>query len=139
MACIIQHNGGIDWLLNFATSKLKTKKGAEFGIAGLVSVADIATANNTISIIMTGPLAKDIADEYKIDPRKSASLLDIFASCWQGIVPYGGQMLVASGLAAISPVSIIPYSFYPIALGICGVLAILLNFPRYNKVNNKNK
>lgn len=139
MIGIIQHNGGIDWLLNFATSKLKTKKGAEFGIAGLVSVADIATANNTISIIMTGPLAKDIADEYKIDPRKSASLLDIFASCWQGIVPYGGQMLVASGLAAISPVSIIPYSFYPIALGICGVLAILLNFPRYNKVNNKNK
>ncbi|KRG12368.1 sodium:proton antiporter [Virgibacillus soli] len=139
MIGIIQHNGGIDWLLNFVTSKLKTKKGAEFGIAGLVSVADIATANNTISIIMTGPLAKDIADEYKIDPRKSASLLDIFASCWQGIVPYGGQMLVASGLAAISPVSIIPYSFYPIALGICGVLAILLNFPRYNKVNNKNK
>ncbi|GIN73869.1 sodium:proton antiporter [Bacillus sp. J14TS2] len=139
MIGIIQHNGGIDWLLNFVTSKLKTKKGAEFGIAGLVSVADIATANNTISIIMTGPLAKNIADEYKIDPRKSASLLDIFASCWQGLVPYGGQMLVASGLAAISPVSIIPFSFYPMALGICGILAILFNFPRHRHTNSKNK
>ncbi|MBO0993924.1 Na+/H+ antiporter NhaC family protein [Bacillus sp. SD088] len=139
MIGIIQHNGGIDWLLNFIKSKLKTKKGAEFGIAGLVSVTDIATANNTISIIMTGPLAKDIADEYKIDPRKSASLLDIFAGCWQGIVPYGGQMLVASGLAAISPVSIIPFSFYPMALGICGILAILFNFPRHRHTNSKNK
>ncbi|MCJ7841054.1 Na+/H+ antiporter NhaC family protein [Lederbergia sp. NSJ-179] len=138
MIGIIQHNGGIDWLLNFVTSKLRTKKGAEFGIAGLVSVADIATANNTISIIMTGPLAKDIADEYKIDPRKSASILDIFASCFQGIVPYGGQMLVASGLAAISPVSIIPYSFYPMALGICGILAIFLDFPRHHKAGTNN-
>lgn len=133
MIGIIQHNGGIDWLLNFIKSKLKTKKGAEFGIAGLVSVTDIATANNTISIIMTGPLAKDIADEYKIDPRKSASLLDIFAGCWQGIVPYGGQMLVVSGLAAISPVSIIPFSFYPMALGVCGILAILFNFPKHRQ------
>ncbi len=136
MIGIIQHNGGIDWLLHFVTSKLRTKKGAEFGIAGLVSVADIATANNTISIIMTGPLAKNIADEYKIDPRKSASILDIFASCWQGIVPYGGQMLVASGLAAISPVSIMPFSFYPMALGICGILAILFDFPRFHKKNS---
>ena len=117
MIGIIQHNGGIQWLLNTVSSKIKSKKGAEFGIAGLVSLTDIATANNTISIIATGPLAKNIADQYEIDPRKSASILDIFASCWQGLVPYGGQMLVASGLAAISPISILPYSFYPILLG----------------------
>lgn len=131
MIGIIQHNGGIQWLLNFVSSKIKSKKGAEFGIAGLVSVTDIATANNTISIVATGPLAKNIADKYEIDPRKSASILDIFAGCWQGLVPYGGQMLVASGLAAISPISIIPYSFYPILLGICGTIAILIGFPKF--------
>ncbi|MFD1849900.1 Na+/H+ antiporter NhaC family protein [Oceanobacillus bengalensis] len=130
---IIEHNGGIQWLLNTVTRKIKTKKGAEFGIAGLVSAADIATANNTISIIMTGPLAKNIADEYNIDPRKSASILDIFAGCWQGLVPYGGQMLAAAGLAAISPISILPYSFYPITLGICGIIAILIGFPKFKK------
>ncbi|NCU16834.1 Na+/H+ antiporter NhaC family protein [Pallidibacillus pasinlerensis] len=131
MIGIIQHNGGIQWLLNFVSSKIKSKKGAEFGIAGLVSVTDIATANNTISIVATGPLAKNIADKYEIDPRKSASILDIFPGCWQGLVPYGGQMLVASGLAAISPISILPYSFYPILLGICGTIAILIGFPKF--------
>jgi Na+/H+ antiporter NhaC len=137
MIGIIQHNGGIQWLLNFVTSKIKTKKGAEFGIAGLVSVTDLATANNTISIIITGPLAKNIADEYQIDPRKSASILDIFSSGWQGLVPYGGQMLVASGLAAISPLSILTYSYYPIAILICGIIAILIGFPRLER--NKGK
>lgn len=137
MIGIIQHNGGIQWLLNFVTSKIKTKKGAEFGIAGLVSVTDLATANNTISIIITGPLAKNIADEYQIDPRKSASILDIFSSSWQGLVPYGGQMLVASGLAAISPFSILAYSYYPITILICGIIAILIGFPRFER--NKGK
>ena len=139
MIGIIQHNGGINWLLNKVTSRIKTKKGAEFGIAGLVSTADIATANNTISIIMTGPLAKDIADEYHIDPRKSASLLDIFAGAWQGLVPYGGQMLAASGLAAISPISILSYSFYPIILAICGVIAILIGFPKMKASGQQRK
>src|SRR5699024_11026386 len=85
---MIHHNGGIDYLLRVVKRRVKTKKGAEFGIAGLVSAADIATANNTIAIIMTGPLAKEIADEYEIDPRKSASLLDTFSSCFQGLIPY---------------------------------------------------
>ncbi|AVR00281.1 sodium:proton antiporter [Oceanobacillus iheyensis] len=133
MIGIIQHNGGIQWLLNFVTRRIKTKKGAELGIAGLVSATDIATANNTISIIVTGPLAKNISDEYDIDPRKSASILDIFAGGWQGIVPYGGQMLAAAGLAAISPISILPYSFYPIAIILCGIVAILIGFPKYKK------
>ncbi|WP_058308580.1 Na+/H+ antiporter NhaC family protein [Gracilibacillus massiliensis] len=128
---IIQHNGGIDYLLHFVKNRIKSKKGAEFGIAGLVSVADISTANNTISIIMTGPLAKNIANEYHVDPRKSASILDIFAAAWQGIVPYGGQMLAVAGLASISPLTIMPYSFYPVLLGICGVIAILIGFPRF--------
>ncbi|SHM58614.1 Na+/H+ antiporter NhaC family protein [Gracilibacillus kekensis] len=128
---MIQHNGGIEYLLQFVKNRIKSKKGAEFGIAGLVSVADISTANNTISIIMTGPLAKNIANEYDVDPRKSASILDIFAACWQGIVPYGGQMLAVAGLASISPLAIMPYSFYPVLLGICGVIAILIGFPQF--------
>ena len=134
MVEIIKHNGGIDYLLNFVTSRIKTKKGAEVGIASLVSVTDVATSNNTISIIITGPLAKNIADEYNIDPRKSASILDIFASCFQGVIPYGGQLLAASGLAAISPVSIIPYSFYPVLLGICGLVAIAIGYPKFRQV-----
>lgn len=130
---IIQHNGGIEYLLRVITSKVKTKKGAEFGIAGLVSAADIATANNTIAIIITGPVAKRIADEYGIDPRKSASLLDTFSSVWQGVLPYGVQVLAAAGLAAISPLSIIVYSFYPVLMGICCVVAILIGYPRFKK------
>lgn len=130
---MIQHNGGIDYLLRVLTSRVKTKKGAEFGIAGLVSAADIATANNTIAIIITGPIVKEIAEEYDIDPRKSASLLDTFSSCWQGILPYGPQLLVASGLAAISPVSIIGYSFYPILMGICCTIAIMIGYPKLKK------
>lgn len=130
---IIKYNGGIDYLLHFVTSKIRSKKGAEFGIASLVSVADIATANNTISIIITGPLAKNIADEYEIDGRKSASILDLFSSCWQGIVPYGGQLLAAASIASISPVSILPYSFYPILMGICGVIAILVGYPKLQR------
>ncbi|MEV9640591.1 Na+/H+ antiporter NhaC family protein [Mammaliicoccus sciuri] len=134
---VIQHNGGIDYLLRMITSKIQTKKGAEFGIAGLVSAADIATANNTIAIIITGPVVKHIADEYEIDPRKSASLLDTFSSVWQGVLPYGVQMLAASGLAAISPVSIIMYSFYPVLMGICCVIAILVGFPRFKGAEKK--
>ena len=90
---IIQHNGGIEWLLNFVRSKVTTKRGAEFGIAGLVSATDIATANNTISIIMSGPLAKNITDEYDVDPRKSASLLDIFARVLSRFLPYSPQVI----------------------------------------------
>ncbi len=130
---MIHHNGGIDYLLRVVKRRVKTKKGAEFGIAGLVSAADIATANNTIAIIMTGPLAKEIADEYEIDPRKSASLLDTFSSCFQGLIPYGAQLLAAAGLASISPISMLTYSFYPILMGICASIAIVIGFPKMNK------
>ncbi len=113
---LIKFNGGIQFLLHLLTSRIKSKKGAEFAIAGLVSLVDICTANNTIAIVVSGPLAKNIADEYEIDPKRSASLLDIFSSCWQGLIPYGAQLLGAAGLAAISPFEIIPYVHYPLCL-----------------------
>lgn len=127
---IIQHNGGIDWLLQFVRTRVKSKRGAELGIASLVSAADISTANNTISIIMAGPLAKNIADEYDVDPRKSASILDIFGGCFQGLLPYSPQVISAAGVAGISPFLLVPYSIYPILLGICGLVAIILRVPR---------
>ncbi|MBU5272270.1 Na+/H+ antiporter NhaC family protein [Staphylococcus caprae] len=134
---IIQHNGGIDWLLQFVRSKVKSKRGAELGIASLVSAADISTANNTISIIMAGPLAKNIADEYDVDPRKSASVLDIFGGCFQGLLPYSPQVISAAGVAGISPFLLVPYSIYPILLGVCGLVAIILRVPRLDHKSKK--
>ncbi|MFP7296410.1 Na+/H+ antiporter NhaC family protein [Neobacillus niacini] len=130
MVEVIKHNGGIDYLLYLVTRKIKSKKGAELGIAGLVSLTDLSTANNTISIVIAGPLAKNIADQYNIDPRRSASLLDVFSCSIQGLIPYGAQLLVAAGVAGISPISILSYSYYPILIAICGVAAILTGFPR---------
>lgn len=130
---LIQHNGGIDWLLNFVRGRVRSKRGAELGIASLVSVADISTANNTISIIMSGPLAKNIADEYDVDPRKSASILDIFGGCFQGLLPYSPQVISAAGVAGISPFLLVPYSIYPIMLGICGLIAIIFGYPKLKK------
>ena len=121
---LIKFNGGIDYVLYFITSKINSKKGAEFGIAALVSVIDLCTANNTIAIVAAGPLAKDIADKYDIDKRKTASILDIFSSCWQGIITYGSQLLTAACGAAISPVEIIPFLYYPGLMFICGILSI---------------
>ncbi|MCM3588195.1 Na+/H+ antiporter NhaC family protein [Mesobacillus maritimus] len=131
MVEVIKHNGGIDFLLHLVTNKIKTKKGAEFGIAGLVGVTDASTANNTIAIIITGPLAKNIADQYEIDPRKSASILDIFSCSVQGLLPYGGQILAATAVAGISPIAILPYSFYPVLIAITGTIAILIGYPSF--------
>lgn len=124
---LIKFNGGIDYILYFITSKIKSKKGAEFGIAALVSIIDLCTANNTIAIVTAGPLAKDIADKYGIDKRKTASILDIFSSCWQGVIPYGAQLLTAAGVASISPVEIIPFLYYPGLMFICGILSIVFS------------
>ena len=134
---IIQHNGGIDWLLQFVRSKVKSKRGAELGIASLVSAADISTANNTISIIMAGPIAKKITEEYDVDPRKSASILDIFGGCFQGLLPYSPQVISAAGVAGISPFLLVPYSIYPILLGVCGLVAIILRVPRLDHKSKK--
>ncbi len=132
---LIKQNGGITYILDFISSRIRTKKGAEFGIAALVSAVDLCTANNTIAIVMTGSLAKDIAEKYEIDPRRTASILDIFSACCQGIVPYGAQLLVAAGLAAISPLEIIKYLHYPILMGICGIVAIAFGFPHLKSQN----
>ncbi|MFB7157990.1 Na+/H+ antiporter NhaC family protein [Lysinibacillus sp. NPDC056232] len=134
MVEIIKLNGGIDFLLHLATRRIKSKKGAEFGIAGLVSLTNFSTANNTIAILIAGPLAKNIADQYGIEPRKSASILDIFSCTIQGLLPYGAQFLAAASVAGISPVSMLQYSFYPILIGICGIIAILSGYPKPKKV-----
>ena len=130
---LVQHSGGITWLLQFVRNRVKSKRGAEIGIASLVSAADISTANNTISIIMSGPLAKNIADEYDVDPRRSASILDIFGGCFQGLLPYSPQVIAAASVAGISPFFLVPYAIYPIMLGLCGLAAILLGFPKLKK------
>ena len=135
---LIKLNGGIDFILYFISSRIKSKKGAEVGIAALASIVDLCTANNTIAIVMAGPLAKNIADEFEIDPRRSASILDIFSACWQGIIPYGAQLLTAAGLVAISPVEIIPYLYYPGLMGIFGILAIVFGLPKL-KPSKKSK
>lgn len=139
MVELIRHYGGIQFLLNLLTRKVRTKKGAQFGIAGLVSVTNLCVANNTISIIMTGPLAKEISNKYGIDGRKTASLLDIFSCSIQGLIPYGPQMLLAAGIASISPMSILGYSYYPVLIAICAVLSILFRFPRLKSVSVSQK
>ena len=127
---VIRTAGGLDYLIEKMTRRINGKKGAELSIAALVSLANLCTANNTIAIITTGGIAKDISKKYGLDPRKSASILDTFSCFVQGMIPYGAQLLMASGLAGISALSIMTYLYYPFALGIVALLAILLRFPR---------
>ncbi|GGD11283.1 sodium:proton antiporter [Pontibacillus salipaludis] len=133
IVAMIQHNGGIQFLLHTLTKGIRSKKGAEGSIAGLVATTNLATANNTIAIITTGQLAKNIADEYEIDSRKSASLLDIFSCTVQGLIPYGAQLLTAAQIGSLSPIELLPYSFYPILIAISGIIAIAIGFPRFKK------
>ncbi len=131
---MIRRNGGIQFIIDKLTRKVNSQKAAELSIAGLVSFANLCTANNTIAVITVGPIVKDIADRFGIDPRKSASLLDTFSCFIQGIIPYGAQLLIAAGLASISPLSIIQYLYYPFLMGIAALLAIFLRYPRrYSK------
>ena len=127
---VIRHNGGIDYLLYKLTRRVSGKRGAELSIAALVSLANLCTANNTIAILTTGPLARDISLKYQLDPRKSASILDTFSCFIQGIIPYGAQLLMASGLAHLSPISIMQYLYYPYCMGIMALLAILVRYPK---------
>ena len=130
MLALIRHNGGIDWLIRVLTRRINGQRGAKLTIALLVILADLCTANNTIALITVGPVARDIADRYGVDRRMSASLLDTFSCFAQGLIPYGAQLLMAAGLAAISPFDIIGYLYYPIALGVIALLGILFRFPR---------
>jgi Na+/H+ antiporter NhaC len=127
---IIRYNGGLDFIIGGLTRRIRGPRGAYFSIAGLVSLVNFCTANNTIAIITVGPLAKDISEKYGLDPRKTASILDTFSCLVQGIIPYGAQMLMASGLAGVSAVSITGYLYYPFALGLFAVLSIVFRFPR---------
>lgn len=127
---LIRYNRGVDYILQALTRKVKGKRGAEFCIAALVSIANICTANNTIAIITVGPLAKDIATRYGVDHRKSASILDTFSCVVQGLIPYGAQLLIASQLAGLSPISVIGYLYYPIAIGLIASLSIIFRYPK---------
>ena len=127
---VVRENGGIAWLLQVLTRRVNGRRGAELSIAALVSLTNVCTANNTVAILSVGTLAKDISKRFGVDPRKAASILDTFSCCVQGVIPYGAQLLMASGLAAISPTAIIPYLFYPVLLGLAALVAILFNFPR---------
>jgi Na+/H+ antiporter NhaC len=122
---VMRETGGIEYLKTTLTSKIKSRTGAEISIAGLVILTDFCTANNTIAILTTGPLAKEISTLYKIDPRRTASILDTFSCFAQSIIPYGAQLLIAGGLACINPLEIIPYLYYPFILGIFALLYII--------------
>lgn len=127
---LIRFNGGVDYILHHLTSHVSNKRGAELSIAALVSLANFCTANNTIAIITVGPLANNIAEQFRVDKRKSASILDTFSCVVQGLIPYGAQMLIAAELTKLSPISIIGYLYYPIILGIVALLSILLRYPK---------
>ena len=121
---LISHNGGMDFVIKGITRGVKTRAGAELSICTLVGFANICTANNTIAILSVGDIAKRVAAKFDIDPRRSASLLDTTSCCVQGLLPYGAQLLMASGLAGISAVAIIPYLYYPILLGVAVLITI---------------
>lgn len=128
VACVVslvKEHGGIQFILNLIKSNINGRRGAEFGIALLALFVDACTANNTVAIVMTGPIAKEISEEFDVDPRRSASLLDMFTSVGQGIIPYGAQLLSAATLTGLTPLQIIPNLYYPLLMGVCGVLAII--------------
>lgn len=127
---IIRENGGIDYLISKLTSRVNSKRGAELSIAALVSMVNVCTANNTVAILTVGGISKKICDKYGIDNRKAASILDTFSCAVQGLLPYGVQMLLAAGLANINPMQIIPYLYYPVAIGIAAFVAIIFRLPR---------
>ncbi|WP_218309568.1 Na+/H+ antiporter NhaC family protein [Alteromonas antoniana] len=123
--------GGIAFLIQVLTRRVKSRRGAEFSIASLVSLLDVSTANNTIAIVAAGPIAKDLNTKYGVDPRRTASLLDVFSCGFQGLVPYGAQLLSAAAVVGISPLSVTVYSWYPMLLLVFGIIAITFNLPRY--------
>lgn len=129
VACIValvKEHGGIDFILNVIKKTIKGKKGGELGISLLALSVDACTANNTVAIVMAGPIAKEISEEFGVSPKRSASLLDIFASVGQGLIPYGAQLLSAATLSGLTPFQIMPYLFYPILMGISAIIFILV-------------
>lgn len=127
---MIRLNGGIDYIIDRMTRRISGRRGAEGTIAGLVCLANLCTANNTIAILTVGPIARKIADRFGVDRRRSASLLDTFSCFTQGLLPYGAQLLMAAGLTGLSPLGIMRYLYYPVILGGAALLAVLLRYPR---------
>lgn len=130
VACIVslvRKNGGIAFILNQIKSRIRGQRGAQAGIALLSVLVDMCTANNTVAIVMAGPIAKEISDEYGVDPKRSASLLDIFTSVGQGMIPYGAQLLTAAALTGLEPFDMIPYLIYPMLMAVCGIVAIIVS------------
>lgn len=130
---LVKEYGGIQFVLNLIKGCIKGRKGGELGIAGLALLVDACTANNTVAIVMTGPIAKEICEEYHISPKRSASLLDIFTSVGQGVIPYGAQLLSAATLTGLTPFAIMPYLYYPFLMAISAVLFILFRKEKENK------
>ena len=130
---MIRLMGGIDFIIRVISSHVNSRRGAEAAIASLVMIADLCTANNTVAIISVGGIVRDIAQRFGISPRRTASLLDTFSCFAQGFLPYGAQLLMAAGLAKVSPVEIIPHLYYPFILGACAIIVIIIQRPRYNK------
>ena len=127
---LIKQQGGIDYIIQLLTRRVSGKRGAELSIAALISLVDVCTANNTVAILTVGGIAKQIGDRYGVDNKKCASILDTFSCFVQGLIPYGAQILIAAGLASLNPISILPYLYYPFALGIVALLSILLRYPK---------
>lgn len=127
---LIKQNGGIDFLINAMLRHVKSKRGAELSIGALVAFVNICTANNTVAILTVGGIAKKIGDRYGVDNRKCASILDTYSCMMQGLLPYGAQLLMAAGLAQVNPISILPFLYYPLAIGIAATLSILLRYPK---------
>ena len=130
VACIVslvRANGGILFILNLIKRRIRGKKGAQAGIAALALTVDLCTANNTVAIVMAGPIAKEISEEFGVKPKRAASLLDMFTSVGQGLIPYGAQLLSAAALTGLTPYDMIPYLVYPVLMGICGIGAIILS------------
>ena len=127
---IVKQQGGIDFIIQRMTRHVHTKRGAELSIAALVSLVNICTANNTVAILAVGEISKKIGDRFGVDNRKAASILDTFSCMMQGLIPYGAQILMAAGLARLNPVAVIPYLYYPLAIGAAALLAILLRYPK---------
>lgn len=127
---IIRENGGINYIIDKITAHVTNKRGAELSIAALVSMVNVCTANNTVAILTVGNIAKKIGDKFGVDNRKAASILDTFSCTVQGLIPYGVQMLLAAGLANLSPMDILPYLYYPLAIGIAALFSILFRYPK---------
>ena len=130
ICALIRENGGFEALLAVIRKTFKGRVGGRLGVGLLVGTMDIATANNTVAIVMAGPIAKQISEEYDISPKESASLLDTFSCLIQGFLPYGAQLLLAAQLAGTTPLSIAKYLYYPLLVGACAIIAILFRLPR---------